>query len=261
VRRNSLALAFGLLTALPVPGLPAVDRRSAGAAILLAPVTVLPVLAGLAAGHAAAAAGLPPLVAAGLVVAAAALLTRAMHLDGLADTADGLSAGHDAARSLRAMKSSDIGPSGVAALVLALLLQVASLAALIGSPGGATLAALAWLASRQFLAWACRWSVPAAQPEGLGALVAGAVGRAALVGSTALLAVAALAVGAVPGTPWWAGAVVAVSGLATAGWLLRRCRSRLGGITGDVLGACVETALTGALLAGAAVVGLTGPPA
>lgn len=249
---NPLRLAFGLLTAVPVGRLPEVDRRSAGRAMLLAPVTTLPVLVVLGLGHLAVDGwDAPSLVVAALVVTAAVMVTRAMHLDGLADTADGLSAGYDAPTSLRAMKASDVGPSGVAAVVLALLVQTASLAALLGSPGGAALAGLAWLASRHVLAWACRASVPTASPTGLGALVAGSVGPAGLAVSGAGILALGLAAGAAPGVAWWAGLPPVAAAIAAAGLLVRRCRARLGGITGDVLGACVEVALAAGLAAAA----------
>jgi adenosylcobinamide-GDP ribazoletransferase len=66
------------------------------------------------------------------------------------------------------------------------------------------------------------------------------------------LAVAA-AVGAalvlvLAGLPWWRGPVVVLAAFAAAAVLLRRCVTRLGGVTGDVLGACVEVALTAALV-------------
>ena len=264
---NALRLSVGLLTAVPVGRLPALDRRVAGAAMVLAPVTAVPVCVLLALAHTGVREGTPPLLAAALVVTAAVLISRAMHLDGLADTADGLSAGYDASTSLRAMKASDVGPSGVAAVVLALLLQVAALAELIGTGGGAALAALAWLTSRHSLAWACRRGVPAAQRTGLGALVAGTVGSTGLAAGLAALAALAVALPALwaaavagPTTPfpggWWAGPAVALSGLAAAGGLVRRCRRRLGGISGDVLGAAIEVSLTASLVVGALLVGL-----
>jgi adenosylcobinamide-GDP ribazoletransferase len=110
--------------------------------VLLAPLTTVPLLVVLAGAHAAVTAGAPPLLLGAVVVTAGALLSRGLHLDGLADTADGLSAGYDAETSLRAMKASDTGPSGVAAVVLALLLQVASLGALLPSAAGTALARL-----------------------------------------------------------------------------------------------------------------------
>jgi adenosylcobinamide-GDP ribazoletransferase len=253
---NPLRLAFGLLTAVPVGRLPSVDRRSAGAAMLLAPLTTAPLLALVAVAHGAVRLGAPPLLAAGLLVTAGALLSRALHLDGLADTADGLSAGFDAETSLRAMKASDTGPSGVAAVVLAVLLQVASLGALLPTAHGAALAALAWLGSRHSLAWACRRGVPAAQPTGLGALVAGTVGRGGLVVAGGLLALVALGMDTLVQpqesvAPVWQGLAVVAAGLLAAEALLRRCRRRLGGVTGDVLGAGIEVSLTASLVTAA----------
>jgi adenosylcobinamide-GDP ribazoletransferase len=252
---NPLRLSFGRLTALPVGRLPRVDRASAGAAMLLAPLTTVPLLAVLVGAHALVRAGAPPLLAATAVVTAGALLSRGLHLDGLADTADGLSAGHDAETSLRAMKASDTGPSGVAAVVLALLLQVAALCALLTSPAGAALAVGAWLVSRHALAWACRAGVPSAQPSGLGALVAGSVPRTGLLAAAVLVAAVVLGVGLLlaqdPARAATGGAATAGAGLVAAEVLTRRCRARLGGISGDVLGAAVEVALTAALVAAA----------
>jgi adenosylcobinamide-GDP ribazoletransferase len=245
---NALRLAFGLLTALPVRRLPRVDRSAAGWAITLSPLVVAPVLVVLAAARAAVdhAAG-SALVWSVVVVGAGALLTRGLHLDGLADTADGLSATGDRAARLAAMKASDIGPSGVAVLVLALLGQVAALATLLGSDAGAGLAGLGWVASRVALSWGCRRGVPAAG-SGLGATVAGTVPTWRAVATTVVTA----AVGA------WVeplvGPAAVVAAVLVAVGLVERSRRRFGGITGDVLGASVEGALTGALLVAAVLV-------
>ena len=241
---NALRLAFGLLTVVPVRGLPDVDRRQAGLAILLAPLTTAPVLVLLVLAHLARSPvnGLPLAV---LVVAAGALLTRVLHLDGLADTADGFSVNGDATRRLAAMKASDTGPSGVVALVLVLLLQVACLWPLIYSGHGTLLAAVAWVASRHALAWACRTSVPSAS-TGLGSLVAGTVGRTGLAVATVLVVVLS-AVASLP--EWWVGPLAVLLALAAAGVVVRRATVLLGGITGDVLGAAVEVALAAGLLA------------
>ena len=83
--------------------------------------------------------------------------------------------------------------------------------------------------------------MPAARPEGLGALVAGTVGRVAL--ALGALAVALLAVPAVPGRPWQ-GPLAVLAALAVAAGLLRHLVRRFGGITGDVLGAMVEVVTT-----------------
>jgi adenosylcobinamide-GDP ribazoletransferase len=247
---NALALAFGLLTTIPVRRLPQVDPRAAGTAILLAPVTTVPILGLLVGAHLLVVhAHVPALVAAVVVVGGAAMFSRAMHLDGLADTADGLSATGDTGARLAAMKASDVGPSGVAVLVLVLLLQVSCLTALLSTWAGASLAAVAWVTSRLAIAWCCRPGVPAASSTGLGAMVAGSVPVAGLVASTVtLLVLATLAVWAAD-TGWWTGPVVVVAGLLGAAALLQRCLHRFGGVTGDVLGAVIETALTAALLA------------
>ncbi|MEV4008814.1 adenosylcobinamide-GDP ribazoletransferase [Actinomadura sp. NPDC049753] len=123
-----LRLAVTLLTVVPL-GTGRVDRDAARSAMLLAPV------AGLIPGGAAALVllaggplGLSHLLAAALAVAASAAVTRALHLDGLADLADGLGSGRPAAEALAIMKRSDIGPFGVVTLLLTLLVQVAALA-------------------------------------------------------------------------------------------------------------------------------------
>jgi len=118
--------------------------------------------------------GTGPLTAAGLAVAALALLTRGLHLDGLADLADGLGSGQPAPRALDIMRRSDIGPFGIVTLVLTLVIQVAALAHAEAAGGGRGPAALitAAVTGRLALTWACRRGVAAARPDGLGALVA-----------------------------------------------------------------------------------------
>lgn len=90
--------------------------------------------------------GLTPNLSAVLAVAALVLATGAVHEDGLADTADGLGGGRDAAARLAIMRDSRIGAYGACALVLALLARIGALAALLVSAGPAR-AALALLAA------------------------------------------------------------------------------------------------------------------
>ncbi|MFS2292213.1 MAG: adenosylcobinamide-GDP ribazoletransferase [Actinomadura sp.] len=243
-----LRLAVTLLTVVPA-GTPRVDRGTARAAMLLAPA------AGLVAGGAAAlvllAAGLlgiPRLPAAALAVAAAAAATRALHLDGLADLADGLGSGRPAAEALEIMKRSDIGPFGVVTLLLTLLIQVAALSS---APGPAVAVLVAAVTGRLTLPWACRAGVPSARPGGLGALVAGSVPGRAAAAVTAAVLVAAAAAGALADGLSGAlhAAAAVVSGLAAGLVTLRRAVRRLGGVTGDVFGALVEIAATAALVA------------
>ncbi|MFH8450034.1 adenosylcobinamide-GDP ribazoletransferase [Streptomyces fungicidicus] len=248
---DGLRFAFGTLTALPVR-VARWDRPAARAGMLCAPV------AGLAVGALAAAAGLlllllgaGALLAAVATVAVPAALTRGLHLDGLADTADGLGSARPAGDALRIMKQSDIGPFGVLTLVLVLLAQTAALAQAYGGSWarGALAAVVAAVVARLALTLAARAGVPPARPEGLGAAVAGVVPAAGA--TVAALAVAGLAAaGAAPlGAYDAVRAVVAVAlALAVAELLLRHCVRRFGGVTGDVFGGLAETAATTALV-------------
>src|SRR5262249_55615041 len=120
------------------------------------------------------------LLGAVLAVAVLALATRCLHLDGLADTADGLGSRAPAERALQIMKKSDIGPFGVVTLVLVLLADVASLSVIQGGPWTpvavlATAAATGRVAAVQ----AAMRGVPAARSSGFGILVADGVPVAA----------------------------------------------------------------------------------
>src|SRR5699024_4511702 len=104
-----------------------------------------------------------------------ALLTtgnRAMHMDGLADTVDGLTASYGRERALEVMRASDVGPAGVVALVLVLLTQATALAAVAVRPYGWLLVGLSVCGSRAALSISCRRGVPSARPDGLGNAVA-----------------------------------------------------------------------------------------
>jgi adenosylcobinamide-GDP ribazoletransferase len=175
-----------------------------------------------------------------VTVAAGALLTRGMHLDGLADTIDALGSYRTGDAALEIMKKSDIGPFGVAAIALTLLLQAAALTAV---PAGAVV--LAWATGRLAITVACRRGVPAARPGGLGALVAETVPVPAAVLIAALVVGAAAA--ATPGRPWQGPASVAAA-LSAVLLLTRHAVRRFGGVTGDVLGAVTEVGTTVALV-------------
>jgi adenosylcobinamide-GDP ribazoletransferase len=247
--RDGLWLAFGTLTVLPVPAPSRVDRTAARTAMLIAPLTALVPAAALAGASLLATVGGPPLLAAAVGVAGCAWLSRGLHLDGLADTADGLAASYDRSRALAVMRTGDVGPAGAATLVLVLLTQVSAVSAVIDRPGaaGAVIVTAAVVLSRALLVVACSEGVPAARDGGLGAAVAGSVPRPAATTGVALTVTAAAAALTVAGAPWWTGPVAAGCGLLAGTVLLLRCVRRLGGITGDVLGACVEVSLTATL--------------
>jgi adenosylcobinamide-GDP ribazoletransferase len=242
---GGLRLAISLLTVVPSrPG----GLGGARWAMAFAPAAGLVV--GVPAGAVIAGSGLlgaGPALGAALAVAMTALLTRGLHLDGLADLADGLGSGRPAAEALTIMRRSDVGPFGVVTLVLMLLVQVTALAQ---APHQAYAVTVAAVTGRLALPWACRRGVPAARPEGLGALVAGTVRlRDASVASLAVAGAAALAGLAVGGVGTAvSGAVAVLAGPAVSWPLLRHAVRRLGGVTGDVLGALVETSATAALL-------------
>ncbi|HET7801576.1 MAG TPA: adenosylcobinamide-GDP ribazoletransferase, partial [Humibacillus xanthopallidus] len=175
---------------------------------------------------------------------------------GLADLADGLTSGHDRERSLEVMRRGNTGPAGATALVLVLGLDAACLAALLTDGGGAALGATALVASRLAPAICARHGIPAAREEGLGQGVAGTVPGRALVAVVALVcvvaSVAAAISAAVGGRLWWAtGLVAAAVALAATGGAMatrRHAVRRLGGVTGDVIGAAIEIAMATGLV-------------
>src|SRR3954464_1302069 len=122
-----------LLTVLPVPRRAAVSTRGV---LPWAPLVGL-VLGGIATGTAVLGdRWISPLAGAVLGIAVLALLSRGLHLDGLANTADGLGPLRDRERALAVMRQGDVGPFGVAAVVLVLLLQSSSAAVLLATDDG-----------------------------------------------------------------------------------------------------------------------------
>ena len=111
-------------------------------------------------------AGLPSLAVGLLVVGGLALGSRALHLDGLADTVDGFGSGWTAERSLMVMRRGDVGPMGVVALIIVLGLQAVSIGELIQSAPGALLVGAAVCCSRT-LCLTCVRGVPAARVTAL----------------------------------------------------------------------------------------------
>lgn len=231
---KSLFAAFGFLTVLPIP---AAWRDSADDLGRSAPFFAL---VGLAAGVFAAAVDLatgkilPSLPSAVLTAAALLAVSGALHLDGLADTADGFFSSRPRERILEIMRDSRIGTMGVAAIVIVLLLKVSALAALPGESRFSVILLMP-LAGRvaPVLMMA---SAPYARADGLGAvfgkrrLWAGAtVCLAALFGcGYVFLGAAGLAAAA---------ATVVITMVFTL-----YCRAKIGGWTGDTAGAACELA-------------------
>ena len=243
VRAAAAAVAF--LTRVPVGRLAALGPDDVARGATLFPL----VGAGIGALVGGVAVGLDSrltlLLAAALAVAVEALVTGAIHLDALADTADALGA-PTMERALEIMREPTIGSFGAAALGLDLLVKTAALAALLSGPDP-VLAAIAAFALGRAAPLALSWTLPYARAGGgLGASLAGAA-RAPWLAAGLLLGIG-VAVAALGLRGLWLAAGAAVAVLAV-GLVARR---RFGGVTGDVLGAAVELATTLALVAAAA---------
>jgi adenosylcobinamide-GDP ribazoletransferase len=159
-----------------------------------------------------------------VMVGLALLLTRGMHVDGLADTVDALGSYKPREQALAIMRSPEVGPFGVAAIVVVLLLQAVTLSSL--TPWEV---ALAFAVGRLGATIACQRGVPSARPDGMGAMVAGTVHPAWVILYVAIFSVLNPIV------------LVVVALVFLVRWHVVR---RFGGITGDVLGFLIELSTT-----------------
>lgn len=235
-------LALMLLTRLPAGRLPE-PAPSIAAATWAFP------LAGLAVGGVAAVVllaaltlGLPPALAAGLALAAQIIVTGALHEDGLADLADGFWGGRDAARRLEIMRDSRVGGYAVIALVLTLALRAVALWLLFeaGTGGAAVALVVAGMVSRAAMAGGMAM-LPHARETGL----ARSQGRPPVATVALGAALALAAAGLLAGL---SGLAAALAAMLTTLMLARLAMARLGGQTGDILGAMQQLAEIAALL-------------
>lgn len=235
-----LASAFAFGTVAPVSGRAVAPGPGTMAALPVAGAVLGMAAAGvLWAGHWAF--GPHSMLAGLLAVAAVLLLTRGLHIDGLADTADGLGCYGPADRALAVMRDGSAGPFGVAAVVVVVGVQSAAFAAFpaVGA-AGAVAVVTAVTAGRVAAVLATRRGVPAAPGSTLGAGVAGTSSPVLL--AVWIAAVAGLATAAGPRP--WQGPVVVAAALLVAAALIAHCVRRFGGVTGDVIGAAVEVTTT-----------------
>jgi adenosylcobinamide-GDP ribazoletransferase len=242
---TDLRVAVGFLTRLPVPQPETLP--SGGLAQAMRAFPVAGAVVGLLAGGVfwLGAQAFTPVIAAVLAVLAAVWLTGGLHEDGLADTADGFGGGRDVLRRLEIMRDSRIGSYGVLAVVLALMLRVVALAALAPMAGLAALVAAGAL-SRAVMPLAMRL-LPPARSDGLGR---GAGRPPSSVVATALLLAAILALACLPLAT---GAAALLAALAATIAVARLAEARIGGYTGDVLGALQQAAEAAVLLCAVAL--------
>ncbi|MDX2024272.1 MAG: adenosylcobinamide-GDP ribazoletransferase [Deltaproteobacteria bacterium] len=234
---HSFITAFSFLSRVPVPQV-TVNNRTLGGAVAFFPLVGL-VIGGLLFGVATLATPfVSPLGTAFLITGMWAWLTGGLHLDGLADTFDGLSGGRgDRARTLEIMRDSRIGTHGAVALVLLLIGKVTFTAELVGTQAQVLCLVPAAARAAVVPAIAC---FPYARPDGLGRAMRDNAQRSGILISQLFLLATLLWVGF---EQWPRVAAAFIATAATSLWLSRK----LGGLTGDTYGACIELAELAAL--------------
>lgn len=255
-----LRLALSILTAAPM-GQPRAQPRDVSRAMTAAPAVGL--IIGVAAASVLALVQLAPhtdVLAAALAVAAVAASSRLLHLDGLADTADAIGCKGDRADALRVMRAPEIGAFGAVALALILIIDVAALTVVAGEHRGAACVVVASVASRLTISICCRRGLATADGSRLGAWVAGTVGPAALAVATVVVIAIAVGLGATwSSSPMHGGVQSGISAVIAigVGEVARIAGSqRVGGLTGDVIGAAVECSFAAACVSFAVTGGL-----
>jgi adenosylcobinamide-GDP ribazoletransferase len=238
---RAFALALQLLTRLPIPSSSRPPRpEELGLSALFFPVVGL-IIGALLAGLHTALWLVDPGVLAALVLATWALLTGGLHLDGLADTADAWIGGQgNRARTLAIMKDPHSGPIGIVAIVLVLLAKFAALQALLA--GDARVVLLLTPVLGRTVVVLLLVTTPYVRPDGLGAPYAHYLPQ----WSCSLLALL-IAVVTVVLLEWQGGILLIALSVGFFG-LRHGLLARLGGITGDTLGAACELTETAALL-------------
>lgn len=241
MRPSDILMALGLLTRLPIPvNMEAATKRGAAAAWAYPLVGALIASIALLVGWAVMAVGLNSWVAAVTMLGTQIILTGAMHEDGLADCADGFWGGWDPSRRLEIMKDSQIGTYGVLALVLVLLVRFAAIADLFSLQNFGAHFIAAGLISRGAMV-GVMGSLPNARKNGLSQ----SVGKPSLATTFTAVAIAVIAGAFLVG--WIIISLAIVAAILALGCGLI-ARSKIGGQTGDVLGATQQITEVGVLL-------------
>lgn len=227
--------AFALLSRLPLP-----NHRATGAASAWAWPLVGAVLGAFGAALASAALwlGVTPGVTAVMVLALSAMLTGGLHEDGLSDTADGLYGGWTKARRLEIMKDSRVGSYGVLALVLVILARWAGLTAVLVYSGPLH-SHWAALVATGAVSRAPMTLVMALLPNARGAGLSHATGQPSPATALVALALATAIAAALTG---WTAASLMLAALGAAILLSVVALRKIGGQTGDILGATQQLA-------------------
>jgi cobalamin 5'-phosphate synthase/cobalamin synthase len=241
---KSFLAAVAFLTILPTGNIVAYDASAVARAAGWFPVVgallglISVAVAAVLQGH------LPPgVVAVGLVILDA-LLTGALHFDGLADTADGFGGGKDREDTLRIMRDHNIGSFGAMALVLIVALKVTAYAALLGGANGMRALVLTPVLGRwSMLPLAA--ALPYARPS---ASVIDGMGKRSLIWGTVAIVVVWAAAWLLR-FPSMDDLIAAAAVVAATALFGMECRRKIGGITGDTLGANLELSECAALLA------------
>lgn len=225
-------IAMQLLTRLPVPDSNSYDAASTGRSLLFYPLVGALIGAVLAGAGWLLAPHVSPLPLAALLLVFWVMLTGALHLDGLADSADGWLGGlGNRKRTLEIMHDPRSGPAAIVAIVLVLLMKFSALAAIVKIQSWYGLLSVPLLG--RSLVPLLFLTTPCARPDGMAASLAAHLPR-----RSAWLAVAfglsAVAL-AVPTGAW-----LILAGLLLFSILRRMMLARIGGMTGDTIGALVE---------------------
>jgi adenosylcobinamide-GDP ribazoletransferase len=238
---TEIRLAAAFLTILPLAGVRSAAPEAVAGSFAWFPLVGFLIGGVLSLEDAALARIFPQVLRSVLIILSLTIVTGAVHLDGLADTADALGAGRDRARALEILRDSRVGSFGAIALMFALMLKVLALATM-GWPRR--------LAALYLAPGLARWTMVAVasglgylREQGAGAALLARSGRRNLTLGTITAAAAMLPIVSFRAL---AAALVAVCVAIAARWFYRRW---LGGVTGDLIGAAGEIAEIAALIA------------